>query len=275
MLPNFIVIGAAKCGTTSLCDLLGEHREVFFSDPKEPHFFSNSPYMRSKRVAYEKLFHEAKTEVAVGEGSVSYTLPKVIKRSAEYIYKYIPECSIIYMVRNPVARIESDWKMRKFERRCPDTINEAVILQKNMIEISRYWENISIYLNLFRQEQILVVFLEDFSRDPYLELRRCFEHIGVDNSFRPKNAHVPRNDSKNFRSYGKLAKFLKKIYEDRLLKINMPNVIKNFAKEKLTKQERFIVKWDPKVLKFVKEQLSEDAKRFLHYFGKPDNFWDV
>ena len=78
MLPNFIVIGAAKCGTTSLCDLLGAHPDVFMSTPKEPRYFSHSNEGHRTLDWYESLFGEVTDQSAIGEGSITYTHPDLI-----------------------------------------------------------------------------------------------------------------------------------------------------------------------------------------------------
>ena len=73
MLPNFIVIGAMKSGTTNLCHQLSLHPEIFISDPKEPCFFSNDDRWQRGLPWYESLFDAVTNEKAVGEGSVNYT----------------------------------------------------------------------------------------------------------------------------------------------------------------------------------------------------------
>ena len=180
LLPNFIVIGAAKCGTTSVCDLLGAHPQVYMSDPKEPCYFSHMDDEVRTRAWYESLFADVHDERAVGEGSTAYTHPDVIETTAARIRADIPDCRLIYMVRHPVRRLESDWRMRLHEGWTPDSISEAVQQQPTLVSHGLYWQNLSVYRALFSDEQILVVFLEDFMRNPDAELARCFAHIGVD-----------------------------------------------------------------------------------------------
>ena len=275
MFPNFLVIGAAKCGTTSLCKLLGEHPDVFVSDPKEPHYFSSEIENPSRQSAYEELFRGAKGKGAVGEGSVSYSLPKVIERAAMNIHRFIPMCKLIYMVRHPISRIESDWRMRRHERRTPKSINEAVRKQENLLEIGMYWKNLSVYRSLFPDDQILILFLEDFSRNPHHELERCYEHISVSTSFRPNNAFRPRNASNSFRQYSRLASYIRGLRGFRRFEYCMPRIVKKLGKTFLTKKEQFYVQWDEDVLADVKIKFIEDSKKFLKYCGKPINFWNL
>ena len=129
MLPNFIVIGAAKCGTTSICDLLSSHPDVFMSNPKEPCFFSHMNEDFRTRDWYESLFDAVSGESAVGEGSTAYTHPDVIDATSRQILEAIPDCRLIYMVRHPIRRLESDWRMRRHEGWTSESISEAVMQQ--------------------------------------------------------------------------------------------------------------------------------------------------
>lgn len=106
MTPTFLVIGAAKCGTTTLCELLGAHPDVFVTDPKEPHYFSRVK-RHLKQEWYEGLFAGATTEKALGEGSTSYSHPNRINLVAPTLRRLVPDCRLVYVVRHPVRRLES------------------------------------------------------------------------------------------------------------------------------------------------------------------------
>lgn len=72
MKPNYIVIGSMKSGTSTLCHLLGQHPDIFMSNPKEPEYFCNPELYARGREWYETLFEDATGKSAVGEGSTSY-----------------------------------------------------------------------------------------------------------------------------------------------------------------------------------------------------------
>lgn len=86
MLPNFLVIGAMKSGTTNLCHQMSLHPEIFFSEPKEPCFFSNDDRWQKGLSWYEVHFDAVITEKAIGEGSVNYSKLMEFPRSAERIH---------------------------------------------------------------------------------------------------------------------------------------------------------------------------------------------
>jgi len=274
MLPNFIVIGAAKCGTTSVCDLLGKHPDVFMCEPKEPCFFSHMDENERTREWYESLFQQAGSEPAVGEGSTAYTHPDVIERTAAAIKALIPDCRLIYMVRHPLKRLESDWRMRRHEGWTPAAIGDAVTEQPSLMTHGFYWQNLGVYRRNFPDEQILVVFLEDFVRDPNGELQRCLQHIGVDPDFTVEDAARPRNSAADFRKDGRIAARLRQLAAFETVKDALPVWFVQGAKGLLTRQERFPVEWDPEIRRRTIAQLREDAAHFLSHCGKPEEFWD-
>lgn len=101
-IPNFFIIGAPKCGTTSIAKWLSEHSQVFFSSEKEPHHFNtdHSWVLTSKRAHYENYFLDASSKhKAIGEGSVWYLYSKV---AVPQIEKYSPGAKYIVCLRNPI-----------------------------------------------------------------------------------------------------------------------------------------------------------------------------
>ena len=128
-LPNFLIAGAAKCGTTSLYHYLGQHPDVFLSNPKEPNFFSGlAVYSGSgpgdDRVAessiatfeeYRRLFADVRNHKAIGEGSVSTLFHH--KRAILAIHRHLGDPRIIIILRDPVDSIYSTYNfMRRLGR---------------------------------------------------------------------------------------------------------------------------------------------------------------
>ena len=106
-LPDFFLVGAPKCGTTSLAQWLSEHPEVFFSPVKEPHFFNTDASNRKirSRDAYAALFSGVESRhLAVGEGSVWYlysdaAVPRILEANSR--------ARFIVMLREPIAMLRS------------------------------------------------------------------------------------------------------------------------------------------------------------------------
>jgi hypothetical protein len=274
MLPNFIVIGAPKCGTTSLCHLLGYHPQVFMSKVKEPHYFGRKDPTKTL-FWYEEHFVGAEDKKAIGEGSTSYSHPHIIHQAALDIVKIIPKCRLIYIIRNPVKRLESDWKMRKREGWAHGTINEDVQRQETLIKHGKYWQNICVYREFFHDSQILIIFLEDFSQNPKKEIEKCFKHLCVEPKIEIPNLEKPLNESKQFRKDGLIAKYVRDTPLHYLIKHFMPSNIFYFAKNLLTNKYDIEVKWEQKIKNNVIENLRNDSQKILEYCNKPLNFWNL
>lgn len=274
MLPTFLVIGAAKCGTTTLCARLEEHPEVFVSRPREIHYFGRDGEKKTPSW-YEAHFDEAAGFRAVGEGSTSYTHPSIIEAAADQIRREIPDARLIYMVRHPLKRLESDWKMRRREGWAEPDINEAVRKERtSLISHGKYWENLAVYRDRFPDEQVLVVFLEDMIHRPDREIRSCLAHIGVDPDEPIPDPGKPENQSSEARQDGALAGWLRRTGVVAAARKLAPEPFFRVSREVLTKQERYEPEWDPEVRRRVwEEEFAEDSARLLAHFDKPADFW--
>ncbi|MCR4288476.1 MAG: sulfotransferase, partial [Deltaproteobacteria bacterium] len=106
--PNFFIVGAAKCGTTSLADNLKQHPQIFISPRKEPFYFVKDARIGYKDFnEYMALFKNAGDAIAIGEASTGY----LFEESAPYeIKKHFPDAKIIVILRNPVDMAYSHWR---------------------------------------------------------------------------------------------------------------------------------------------------------------------
>lgn len=259
------------------------------SDPKEPHFFGREDERTLEW--YHGLFSNVTDEIAIGEGSTSYTRYDIGPLASRSIFDLIPDCRLIYVVRHPIRRVESDWRMRQHEgwksssvtsavRQALDQINEPVVRgdydrwwKRHLLSQGQYWRNLSEYLKVFPDEQILVVFLEDFATSPESELARCLNHIGVDPLELPDEAEV-LNRSTNTRADGRIARTLRRSKIFTSLKSITPDPLFRIAKASLTRKEEFVIEWDPDVLAELIDWYRNDSFKFLEYCGKSVGYWD-
>jgi hypothetical protein len=109
-LPNFLIAGAPRCGTTSLALWLGEHPEVFVSTPKELHFFNRTEYWERGPEWYAQQFAGAGDVPAAGEGTPNYLL---LPHAIERIATTLPGVRIIACLREPVSRAYSTWHLHR------------------------------------------------------------------------------------------------------------------------------------------------------------------
>jgi hypothetical protein len=178
MKVDFLLIGAAKSATTSICNALAQHPDICFSDPKEPQFFSESNW-KEKLSSYHSCFK--KSAKLYGEGSTNYSkYPYYNKNIYKDIYEYNPKMKIIYIMRDPVDRIVS-YYTHTYNRghETLENINDAVLKNTHYIDTGKYAMQIKPYIELFGEENVLLLFFEDFIKSHQNVLNTIFEFLDI------------------------------------------------------------------------------------------------
>lgn len=268
-----MVIGCRKCGTTSMCRLLSSHPEVFMTNPKEPQYFSQLENFERDRERYCSLFAGAESYVARGEGSTTYTFPRRIDLAASRIHEAIPDCRLIYIVRHPIRRLESDWKSRVREGRARASINQAIETDDNLVTFGLYWKHLNVYRRFFSDDQILVVFFDDFAREPMAVLKRVFAHIGVSPDFDPGHITAPRTPATSHNVDTRLGALARHVPGFDALKRLLPQRLVHATKDVLTTEQSVAAEWDPGILRAVSQLYRQDTEMLLKHCGKPQDYW--
>ncbi|WP_167305784.1 sulfotransferase family protein [Nocardioides euryhalodurans] len=178
MLPTFLVIGAAKSGTSSLSSYLRSHPEVFMSRPKELHFFTNG-WQRGLE-HYESFFADSEGFPARGEASTSYTQAPRYDGVPERIVGVLPDVKLVYLIRNPVQRIRSQYVHYVDRGREGRPLEEAVRENPDYLDSSRYAYQIGLYLEHVARDRILVISTDHLRDDRERTMGQVFEFLGVD-----------------------------------------------------------------------------------------------
>lgn len=270
MLPNFMIIGVAKCGTTTLCNALENHPDVFITQPKEPNYFNKSIHYESSRPEYEKLYNNAGDKPFCGEGSVSYTNPNRINFIPQRIHQLIPDCKIIYMVRHPIKRLESDWKMQIRLDNTTCSFEEALQYDMMLYNHGLYWKTLSYYLKYFKKEQILTIFMEDLHQSFDEEFTKVLNHIGADTNYKATNTHS--NSAQSYRQDTQFSALLKGLLGNSI-KSKIPDSLKDAFRKKITKEWSYEINWDKNVYEEVSQYFIEDSQKLLDHCGKSRDFW--
>jgi hypothetical protein len=211
MLPNFIVIGAAKAGTTALYWYLAEHPAVFMSPVKETNYFAygldakgqllyGNPDVHRFPVKtlreYEQLFGNVGNAVAVGEASPLYL---ECPQAAGRIRALLPATRIICSLRHPVDRAYSDYQMyllrrgRRFDpARDLTPMSDWARPDSRWMQIGRYHEQLKRYFDDFPRERIHVFLFDDFKRAALQTVQNAYCFLGVDPTFAP-DLNAPHN----------------------------------------------------------------------------------
>ncbi|MCJ7771633.1 MAG: sulfotransferase [Desulfobacterales bacterium] len=204
-MPNLLIAGAGKSGTTSLHYYLRQHPEIFMCTPKEPHFFRaqfsrfpmNGPGDNIKKVYknfedYKKLFKKVDGQKVIGDASASnlYYAEKVIP----YIEKYLGDPKIIISLRNPVERAYSAYLNLILQNREWLSFQEALAQEDKRIKdnwrhswfyknTGFYYKRVKAYIENF--SDVKVYLFDDLKKDPLSLVQDIYDLLGVEPTFVP------------------------------------------------------------------------------------------
>jgi hypothetical protein len=198
-LPNFLIIGAMKAGTTSLYHYLRAHPQIFMPGIKELDFFAEEGNWRRGLGWYAKQFRAAgPTTLAVGEASTVYTKHPNYQGVPERIAAHLPDVRLIYVVRDPIERIRSHYQHRVAVGAEKNPVGRAVLENPTYLNFSRYALQIEQYLPHVPRERILVITSESLRDDRSATITRVYGFLGVAADFVP-----PTLDREYYRTDGR------------------------------------------------------------------------
>jgi hypothetical protein len=205
-LPTFLVVGAAKCGTTSLASYLAAHPQIFMCPRKEPNFFS---FRWEKGVDwYRELFGASEGYRAVGEATVAYSMAPQVPDVPRRIASVIPDVRIVYLIRHPIERIRSHYRFRVYRgKERARSLIEAMVRDPGYVRVSSYAYQLERYLEHFPRERILVVSSEGLRNRRRETMAEVFGFLGVDDRIAPPNLETELHRSKDM---GRVPSWLEK-----------------------------------------------------------------
>jgi hypothetical protein len=177
--PDFLIIGAARSGTTALYAALRQVPGIFMPSQKEPHYFT-SQWESTSQAEYLELFRDAGAQDVVGEASVSYTYPGYPATVAR-IAAVNDRCKFVYLMRQPSERAYSHYLYyRDYAATETDVPELALVPGSIYFEASNYLRWMDTYEHAFGSAQVLPVLFEDLVRSPAQTLIAIIEFLGVD-----------------------------------------------------------------------------------------------
>ena len=290
VLPNFVIIGAAKAGTTALYWYLADHPQVFMSPVKETNYFAyglddegnplyGDPELHRFPVqtpaAYEDLFSDAGAALAVGEASPIYL---ECPQSAARIRETLPSARIICGLRQPVDRAYSDYLMylrargrRLDPARDLSASSDWARPDSHWMQISRYHEALSRYFDLFPREQIHVFLFDDLRADTLGCVRDIYRSVGVYPGFAP-DLDTPHNIGGMPSS-----RTLEKVFTSRSVKKAIEPLIPRRAADMARRLRTKNLKKAPPLPEELKAELSrhfrEDIAKTSELIGSSLDHW--
>lgn len=302
--PDFFIIGAPRCGTTSLSRYLARHPQVCFSRPKETHYFARLSELPSestlKRDYIDRYFsHRTDENRATGEGSVTYLhLPG----SIEQILHFNPDAKFIAMVRNPLTVLpsyhqrmlfllqenEADfakaWALQSARARgenIPGTCLDSRLL--NYGECARLGAQIERLINAVGRDRVHIIVFDDFTSDALSVYRALLDFLELD--YDGQTEFEQRFESQMYRYYWiqrllfmtatKGGKFIdtlerrqRKYTEDGTIR---PNLVKRITK--LNKVPRRPAPLSPQMANILREELNDDVELLGQLLQRDLGFW--
>jgi hypothetical protein len=296
--PDLFIIGAAKCGTTSLYEYLRGHPEVYMSPAKEPRYFSPDLLSRSAHdlhygkdlQRYLALFKEARDEKRLGEASVRYIYSQEAPR---LIREFQPWPYIVAMLRNPIDMVYSMHNQRVSEgreefadfeqalaaeqdrlvgRTVAAGVNPALTVYRPR---ARFGEQLPRWFETFGRERVHVIIFEDFVRDPVTHFRRLLEFLEVDTSYQPESfsaynrSHAPRfrfiRTVTNARIPQWLVwRLLPAVAGDRVTR----GIVRSFRNSPLNRKSAPRAQLRPELRRRLEEEFEADVARLSEVLGR-------
>jgi len=180
-LPDFLIIGAMKCGTSTLQAQLAAQPGILMSTPKEPNFFSDDSIYAQGMKWYESLFDQAAPGDLLGEASTHYTKLPTYPSTLARLQQALAKPKLIYLIRDPVSRALShyihEWTMGNMS----SDIETSFEKHSELVDYGRYAYQIEPYLEAFGRDAIFLSTLEEMKRAPQDFLDRVGSFLGFGN----------------------------------------------------------------------------------------------
>jgi Sulfotransferase domain len=261
-----IIIGAMKCGTSSLYGYLAEHPEICPCVTKEPEFFSEHQEHRYNRVTkYEDLWSfDSKVHRFVLEASTGYTkYPEEINIPRK-IYEYGLRPKFIYVVRNPFDRIRSHYQ--QLERLYPNFDYSIPLTSDTFVNTSNYALQLDEYRQYFPKETFLVLDFDDLSNGPQKCVEKVCGFLGLSCQDIPTTYPVHHQTPTRLEAFTARNPSLRKAA--RILPKSVRQSSRRFLERVFTRPE-----WTDDEREIVLKRLAKDMCRFQAEYGVEVSKW--
>jgi hypothetical protein len=288
---DFVIIGAAKAGTTSLASWLGMHPDVCVSNPKETMFFG-SPKLFDQGLEYfhSLFFDHYRGESLIGESTPAYSNRDRHPGTPKRLSSVNPDAKIIYIVRHPIKKAESTWQMHsnltpdlvksKYEELCRVKAREGFesylsepCIFKNLKLTCCYEYQLQPWKDHYGKDRIHVMFLEDLAANRAEELVRLCEFLGID----PRPLLANPLSVQNSLSKRRVARpFVKTLVQSRLQRL-FPAFIRRSLSRNLffsLPQSSFLhPTWSDHLFLSFAAAVQPDVQQFLLHHGKRKDYY--
>lgn len=265
--PNVLmIIGAMKCGTTSLFKYLSDHPDIVPSKVKEPEFFCEKQRHRVKLKSYFELWPSLYKDKYHMEASTGYSKYPDEMNVPQRINEHKIRPKFIYIVRNPIKRLAS-YKTHLINR-----MGETLPDYRELINESKYYMQLEQFREYFPKQDILVIDFDDLAMQPALVVTKVCEFLDIDSSYQPDDFKVENSAA----SYNKVVHKILKFYYKSNIRNYLPNSLLGILQKLLTKlgsKEAQAQSLSEAEKNEVINQLSSDMKKLKLEYGIDTDKW--
>jgi len=275
VLPNFLVIGAAKSGTTSLAHYLRAHPQAYM--PRfEPHYFTAERCWKLGQAWYESQFKEAGSAVAVGEKSASYSRYPLYQGVPDRIATLVPGIRIVYLVRHPLHRMRSEYLHRLLNGKESRSLDEAVRADPSYLDTSRYALQIDRYLEHFPREQLLVLTAEQLRHARRASLDRVQAFLGLDRGWQPPELGREYNRTAHKQARQPIPSPLKRLLDASLHVGVSPRAVERLSYRSVaTKVDQTRIVFSDQARTRLEDELRDDVRRLRSHLDPEFDGWGI
>lgn len=277
--PDFFIVGAQRCGTTSLYESLRVHPQIRMSAHKEPHYFSqdrvrlDADQVVRSEAAYLDLFAGATDGQLCGEASPSYLWHP---DAAERIYARQPRAKIIVLLRDPIERAFSQYLMDLADGMSPssfyDAIQRATTARdkvygtgESYVELGMYAEQVTRYVRVFSRERVLLLKFKDLAEDPMTLLKHVAAFLEIDAGAFGEGALQVENQTVTPR-HAVLQHVLKHRSARQVYRALVPGKIRRAVRAQVFVRSAPALP-EPEAVDFLRSVYLPDRRTFLARFG--------
>ncbi|MFW5720771.1 MAG: sulfotransferase domain-containing protein [Bacteroidota bacterium] len=296
--PNFFIVGAAKCGTTSLYHHLKSHPDIYLCETyKEPYFFSSKyvklPHKgkgdevndkRRKNYTtlddYLKLFKGATNEKIIGEATTDYLY---FYQAAKDIKNMNPHAKILISLRNPVERAYSAYYHQVNKKLETLSFKQALVQEENRIkdnysyiwrykQVGLYYKQVKYYLDVFGKENVKIILFDDIKNDIKSVIQDILQFLEVDTNLKIRTSEKHRATGVyRFKKFNDL--LFKQSFIRRILQMVLTQKARNRLLLKLINLNLKKPEMDPSTRKYLVDYFREDIHKTEKLINRNLEHW--
>lgn len=268
-----MIIGAQKCGTTNLAAQLAGHADVAFCKIKEPGYFHQHADWQSGLEQYHALFTPQPGQIC-GEASTMYTFFPEWPETATRLFAYNPDLKLIYIMRNPVERVISNYTHNLV--RGIDTVSpeQTVLQDPGYINRSRYGVQIRPYLELFPRQNILLLIFEEYVADQAGTLRQVAEFLEISSTgYRQVDTVEQHKTVGEYQiKYEFLREFVGSPFFQRV-RTKLPTSLRQAVKRQVSNKVEETPVFSPQLRATLQRLLADDVRTIEEVMGRRIACW--